>query len=64
MGVNEFISSEYVNLFFRHNFGDLLFQYRKFNPQINLVHNTGWGDVKNTNDLAFKFKKKNNVYVE
>jgi hypothetical protein len=64
MSVNEFVSSTYVNLFFRHNFGDLLFQVKKFKPQINIVQNTGWGIIQKTDPSELIYRQKNNVYLE
>jgi len=43
----EFISDQYVNLFFSHNFGSLIFKTKKFKPQIIVHQNIGWGKLSN-----------------
>ena len=45
MRLNEFISDRFVYLFYRHNFGKLLFKTSKFQPEFSLVQNMGWGDL-------------------
>ncbi len=64
MGANEFVSSSYVNLFFRHNFGDLLVQYKKFKPQINIIQNTGWGIIQKNDPSSILYNQKNKIYLE
>ncbi len=39
----EFLSDQYVNLFFSHNFESLLFHAGKFKPHITISQNMGWG---------------------
>ncbi|MDQ3046511.1 MAG: DUF5686 and carboxypeptidase regulatory-like domain-containing protein [Bacteroidota bacterium] len=46
MGLYEFLSDRYVNLFFSHNFGSLLFKRPNFQPQFVLVSNVGFGDLR------------------
>jgi len=61
MKMNEFLSSEMVYLFFRHNFKSLLFKTKWFKPQIAIVTNAGWGDLKYKNshkNLQFKTMRK------
>lgn len=48
-GPNEFYSDRYVNLFFRHSFKDLLFQYKSFKPQISIVSTVGFGSMEQPN---------------
>ena len=43
----EFLSDQYVNLFFSHNFGSLIFKTKKFKPQIIVHQNIGWGKLSN-----------------
>jgi hypothetical protein len=43
MGLYEFVSDKYVNLFFSHNFGSLLFKRPKFQPQFIIFTNVGYG---------------------
>ena len=47
MRVNEFISDEYVGLFFRHNFGTFM-KKGSFAPELLIAHNSGWGNINNT----------------
>ena len=47
MRMNEFISDQFVYLFYRHNFGSLLFKGETFKPEFSLVQNMGWGDLNN-----------------
>jgi hypothetical protein len=57
----EFLSDRYLNLYFSHNFGSLLFQTDKFKPHISVHHNMGWGILKspgNHQTVDFKTKEK------
>ena len=57
----EFLSDRYVNLYFSHNFGSLLFQIKKFKPHFTLYQNIGWGMLSNSEyhkSLEFKTKEK------
>lgn len=45
MDLYEFLSDRYVNLFFSHNFGSLLFKRPKFQPQLLVVTNIGYGNL-------------------
>ena len=47
MDLNEFLSDRFVHLFFMHNFGTLLLKSKKFAPEISVVHNIGFGKLKN-----------------
>ena len=47
MDLNEFLSDRFVHLFFMHNFGTLLFKVKKIAPEISVVHNLGFGKLKN-----------------
>lgn len=60
----EFLSDRYVNLFFTHNFGSLFFTSKYFNPQFLVVHNIGWGDLKNPSFHVIDFKTKERVFLE
>jgi hypothetical protein len=64
MGLYEFLSDKYLNLFYSHNFGSLLFELPKFKPQFMVVQNTGWGSLKNPSYQGIDFKVKDNVYLE
>ncbi|MCW3105471.1 MAG: hypothetical protein JWO09_3911 [Bacteroidetes bacterium] len=45
MGLYEFVSDRYVNLFFSHDFGSLLFKRPKFQPQLIVFTNIGFGSL-------------------
>jgi hypothetical protein len=64
MSPYEFLSDKYVNLFYSHNFGSLLFETRKFKPQFVVVQNTGWGTLANSGYQGLDFKIKDKVYLE
>jgi len=64
MGPYEFLSDEYANIFYSHNFGSLLFKFPRFKPQFVIVHNTGWGTLKDSLDHGIDFKIKDKVYFE
>ncbi|MBS1646345.1 MAG: carboxypeptidase-like regulatory domain-containing protein [Bacteroidetes bacterium] len=51
MGVNEFTADQYAALFFNHNIGRFLKPRKKFNPEIELVHNMGWGTLSNPENI-------------
>lgn len=64
MSPYEFLSDKYVNLFYSHNFGSLLFSTKKFKPQLVVVQNSGWGALNNAEYHGIDFKKKNKIYLE
>jgi hypothetical protein len=49
MGLNEFLSNRYFSVFYQHNFGKLLFKTKKFQPEIIVINNAGWGNLNNPN---------------
>jgi len=57
----EFLSDQYVNVHFSHNFGSLLFQVKKFKPHLTFHQNMGWGTLstpQNHTLIDFKTKEK------
>ena len=57
----EFLSDQYVYVFFRHNFEKLLFQSKYFSPGIELVTNIGFGKLQQNDirqNLNFKTMEK------
>jgi len=64
MSPNEFLSDKYVNLFYSHNFGSLLFATKKFKPQFVIVQNSGWGSLENASYHELDFKQKDKIYLE
>ncbi|MDR6300445.1 DUF5686 and carboxypeptidase-like regulatory domain-containing protein [Mesonia maritima] len=59
----EFLSDRYVDVFLSHNFGSLLFKSGKFNPEIIVHHNLGWGDLNN-DYVLYNFETKEDIYLE
>lgn len=49
MRLNEFNSDRFVYLFYRHSFGNLLYNSKYMAPEFSIVHNMGWGDMQNDN---------------
>lgn len=60
----EFLSDQYVNLFFSHHFKSLLFKTEKFKPQLSIHQNIGWGALsnKNAHDLVNVKTKEKGFY--
>jgi len=59
----EFLSDTYLDFFFHHNFGSLLLKEGKFNPEIIVHHNLGWGKLNNNANL-FNFNSKEHLFLE
>lgn len=66
MGINEFLSSTYMNLFLTYEIAKLYFRdYPKFRPSIELDYNFGIGGLKNIDDHHdFSFKTMEKTYHE
>jgi hypothetical protein len=65
MGRYEFISDQYVNLFYSHNFGSILFKTKKFKPQVSIFQNAGYGSLVHANYHNFiNVKSKEKGYFE
>lgn len=64
MSPYEFLSDKYVNLFYSHNFGSLLFTTKKFKPHFVIVQNSGWGSLENASYQGIDFKQKDKIYLE
>jgi hypothetical protein len=60
----EFLSERYVNLFYSHNFGSLLFERPRFKPKFIITQNTGWGTLRNSSYQGIDFREKNKVFLE
>ncbi|MCF6240531.1 MAG: DUF5686 and carboxypeptidase regulatory-like domain-containing protein [Bacteroidales bacterium] len=61
MRMNEFLSDQFAALYFRQDFGSLLFKGEKFRPQIVLVTNIGIGSLARPDlqrNLAFETMEK------
>jgi hypothetical protein len=64
MNPYEFLSDRYLNVFYSHNFGSLLFETPKFKPKFIIAQNTGWGRLKSSSYQGIDFKEKNKVFLE
>ncbi len=64
MNPYEFLSDQYVNIFYSHNFGSLLLETPRFKPKIVIVQNSGWGKLRNASDHGIDFKVKDKVFLE
>jgi hypothetical protein len=51
MNLNEFASDQFAALFLNHNMGRFLKPRKKFNPEIELVHNMGIGSISNPQNI-------------
>jgi hypothetical protein len=47
MRMNEFLSDKYFSMFMTHDFGKLIYRQGKFQPEIALALNIGYGSLKN-----------------
>jgi hypothetical protein len=65
MRMNEFLSDRYVALYFSHNFGKLLKRWDKFQPELVLMTNVGFGWLKyNENQYNISYKTMEKGYYE
>lgn len=63
----EFVSDAYVNLFFSHNFGTLLFRPSYLRPSISVHQNISWGKIDISNmqsSMNAALNSKENVFLE
>ncbi len=57
MGLYEFVSNRYVNLFLSHNFGSLLFKTEKHQPELVVFTSIGYGTLQDSTrhrEILFK----------
>lgn len=45
MGIYEFVSSRFLNLYYSHDFGPLIFGHSKLKPDFVIYHHMGWGEL-------------------
>lgn len=65
MRTNEFYSSRYASLFLSHNFQNLLFDFKKWHPEIVLVTNIAFGSIDDKEyHHNFEFKTLEKGYYE
>ncbi|MBI4646229.1 MAG: hypothetical protein HY738_06435, partial [Bacteroidia bacterium] len=46
MRMNEFLSDRFINIYFKHDFGKLLFKTKKFQPEFALLNHIGFGSLE------------------
>lgn len=65
MRMNEFLADRYVALFLRHDFENLLFKSKGFNPRPVLVHNMAYGALANPQrQQGIDFTPLDKLYIE
>ena len=65
MAPNEFFADRQMSLFFRHNFGSLLFNKPKFKPELLLISSFGLGSLQNrANHTNFDFSVPEKGFLE
>jgi hypothetical protein len=64
MHPDEFLSDKYVNLFYTHNFGSLLFKTKWLQPEISASYNIGWGSLSDASIHETDFKLQKHLYQE
>jgi hypothetical protein len=65
MGMNEFLSDRYLALYFTHNFGKLLQRWDKFQPELLIATNIGFGALSGKeNHFNLDFKTMEKGYYE
>lgn len=65
MRYDEFIADRYLNIFFSHDFGNILFKTRKFKPEPVLVTNFAIGSLKNAGShILNNYKAPEKGYLE
>lgn len=65
MRMNEFVADRYAALFLSHNFGQLLYKARNFQPEPELLTNFGIGSITHPeNHLGIDIKGYDKVYIE
>lgn len=45
MGLYEYVSDRFLNIFFSHDFGSKIFAHARFRPDILVYHHMGWGVI-------------------
>jgi hypothetical protein len=68
MRYNEFLADKYIAFFFSHQFGKIYIQKPKISPSFMIMHNMGWGGLKNPSNhqisLDRDFKTMEKGYYE
>jgi len=61
----EFVSDQYVNLFYSHNFGSILLKIKKFSPQFSIFQSVSYGTISHLeNHKLIEVKSKEKGYFE
>ena len=65
MAEYEFLSDRFVSLFLRYDFGRPLYRTHLSRPRLSLVHNGGWGDLRQPErHREIVFDRLNRTYLE
>ena len=66
MRIDEFFCDRFAALYLSHNFNGMLWKADSqwFKPELTLVTNIGWGDMKRAEDYPKNFKTMENGYFE
>ncbi len=66
MRMNEFLSDRYIALYYTHNFGKLLFQTKKFQPEFMVATSLGFGALNSNGEIHqnITYKTMNLGYYE
>jgi hypothetical protein len=65
MRLNEFANDQFVFLFYRHNFGQLLIKNEWMQPEFSVIHHMGWGTLNSTNQhLGIALNSMDKGYIE
>ena len=65
MRINEFQSDQFVNLFFRHNFLDLLLSDKNFAPRFTVIASAGIGKLRDeSRHRGFEVTDYDKIYTE
>ncbi len=67
MGLYEFVSNRFLNIFYAHDFGNRIFAGAKLRPDIVVYHHVGWGelyDMHRHSGQDVSFQSYNKGYVE
>jgi len=65
MGLNEFLSSRYIALFYTHDFGRLFLRKERFQPQVLFLNRVGFGTLDNPeNHFGVTYKTMEKGYYE
>jgi len=65
MRIDEFLYDKYVAIHLKHSFGNYLFNFRKFNPELSICQGVLYGELSDKNNhTGFDFKVPDKWYFE